>query len=258
MIRKVIALLVVGLLMTPIFAEMADAGSYYYTGKAYVNSNYRYVGFTPEKITIKTNIRWSSSIFSRGFYEMMYKTLTVKLYSWSDLTNSWFVQNQKTYRNTFNNLGGVISKEFTAFAYQYYKSWWDALLGRGYVAFKIEIPKDKHFFHCNSGKTKIEVILKGEAGRYLGGFSFEHIYLTVRGTGYYWTKPTSWDKYQRYWGYSASAQEYNELMAQQTQGTLVTEPVEFDTIDVVLLSMFILGVAILSYVYISDRKRRKT
>jgi len=262
MIRKVIALLVVGLLMTPIFADMADAGSYYYTGKAYVDKKYRYVGFTPEKITIKTNIRWSKSIFAGGWNRLgkiMYKTLNIKLYSWGEYpTRGWFLQDEKTYRNTFNNLGGVISQEFSVSTCAYYKHWWDRFTGKSYLMFKIKIPKDKSFYHHNSGKTKIVVTLKGEGSVYNWGSGFETITLTVKGTGTYWTKPTPWDKYKKYWGYSASAQEYNELMAQQTQGTLVTEPVEFDTLDVALLSMFILGVAILSYVYISDRKGRRT
>ncbi len=262
MIRKVIALLVVGLLMMPIFAEMADAGSYYYTGKAYVNKKYRYVGFTPEKITIKTNIRWSKSVFAGDWNRLgviMYRTLNIKLYHWDYLKNSWGEKDEKTYYNTFNSLGGVIKQEFKVYTRCYYKHWWDRFLGKCYLMFEIIISKDRDLYHHSTGKTKIVVTLRGDGAVYeYSSGTFERVYLTVKGTGTYYVKGTPWDKYKKYWGYSASAQEYNELMAQQTQGTLVTEPVEFDALDVALLSMFILGVAILSYVYISDRKRRKT
>lgn len=256
MMRKLLPLAVVGILMTPLFVGLADASSYYYTGTAYVSKDYRYVGFTPEKITIKTNVRWDKSIYgSGGLGSIMYKTLNIKLYSWATYPyEHWFIQDEKTYYNTFNNLGGVINQEFTCKAYSYTKSWWDALMGRRYVKFEITIPKDKDFYHHNSGKTKIVVTLKAEGGRYIYGQGFETVYLTVRGTGEYWTNPTPWDKYQKYWGYSASVQEYNELVAQQNT-TYVTQPIEFDTLDIALISLFILGVAIISYVFISEKKK---
>ena len=261
MTHKVIALLFVGLLIAPVFADMADAGSYYYTGKAYVSSKYRYVGFTPEKITIKTNIRWDKSVFGKNRNEMgqiMYNTLTIKLYSWSDISKRWYLQDSETYHNKFNNLGRLISKEFSANDYMYYKHWWDRFSGRRYVMFKISIPKDHSFYHHNSGKTKIDITLKAYGSAYnfkTGGF--ETIHLTVRGNSQYWTKPTNWDAYKRYWGYSASAQEFNGLMEQQPAQTYAEQPITFSNLDIVLTSMFILGVGILAYTYVSDKKKNR-
>lgn len=254
--RKLVALMLVGLMLAPVLADNADANaifnykSYSFTGTAYVSKDYRYVGFTPEKITIKTNYKWydKNSPF-RYLHEYTPKTLTVKLYSWATYPyEHWFVQDQKTF----------YQGDFTVRILSYTKGWW--FWETKYVKFVITIPKDKSFFHHNSGKTKIWVrlTLEGSTINVYSAFSSFIWDATVTGSGKYWTNPTPWDKYQKYWGYSASAQEYNELTAQQqTQGTLVTEPIEFDTVDAVLISLFVLGVAILSYVYISDKRKKR-
>lgn len=254
--RKVIALMMIGLLATTIFVDVANAGSYYYTGKAYVSKKYRYATFTPEKITIKTNVRWDNSVHSATLKSIMYKTLNIKLYIWSEYFGRWCLESEKTYHNTYNNLGGIINQEFRVEVYSYTKGWW--VFGKRYVKYIITIPKDRDLIHNSCGKTKIVVTLRADGSRYIYGEGFELIDLTVRGTGTYWVNPTPWDMYRKYWGYSASAQEYNELMAQQeTQGTIATQPIEFDTFDIFLISMFILGVAILSYVFVSEKKKRR-
>ena len=203
--RILLVLLVAGILVIP---SVVNAKTLYYTGKAYVDSRYRYVGFTPEKIVIKTNVKWHKSIHHgpiRG--SIQYKTLNIKLYSWGEYPRKgWFLQDEKTYHNEYSLSGGLTHEEFKVEAYSYCKHWWDNFIpNRRYVKYIIHIPKDiPDFYHHNSGKTKIVVTLKIEGAEIHKGPSFEKLYVTVKGTGTYWTKPCPLNKYRQYWGSSAS------------------------------------------------------
>ena len=198
--------------------SITEGKTYYYSGKAYVDSKYRYVGFTPEKIIIKTNVRFDKSLFgsSHSLFpvgqswfslpsgKVFFKTLNIKLYSWATYPyKHWFLQDEKTYHNTFNSLGGVEEQEFSVKVAGYYKHWWDRFFGRLYLKFIITIPKDKELIHHNSGKTKIVVTVTGDGSAYIGG-GLQLIDFKLVGRGTYWTRPTPMNKYRQYWGSSAS------------------------------------------------------
>ena len=255
MIRKILALTLVGLMLSPILVNIAEARSYYYKGKAIVASKYRYVGFTPQKIIIKTNVRFDKTPFDKplGGWWCGWKTLTVKTYYWDG--KKYALGHTKTYHNTFNNLGGIINKEFSCEATWYYKRWWHRFIGKSYLQLIITIPKDKGLTQWATGKAKIWVQVKAEGARYVWGKGFENLYITVTGSGTYKVRATPWEKYKKYWGYTASAEEYNQIIAQQNGEEEIVEG--YDTLDVMLLSLFILGVSILSYIYVSDKKKRR-
>jgi len=251
MLKKILLIVVVSTLFAPIIADTAEAvfniQTYYWSGSAYVSKSYRYVGFTPEKITIKTNIKWFSSPF-RYMHTYKGKMLTVKLYSWATYPyDHWFVQDQKTF----------YEGDFTVRVGKYSKSWWDSIRGRYYVKFDIEIPKDRDFYHHNSGKTKIWVRLKVEGSNVNVYDPLKSEVFTIYATGWgqYWTNPTSWDKYRDYWGYSMSVQDYNELVANDN-GSVLPAYQELDTFQKVWIGLFILMIVIAVPVFYNYFKKR--
>jgi len=251
MIKRILPIFVVCILLVPVLTDTADAlfniKTYNWSGSAYVSKSYRYVGFTPEKITIKTTARWDKSPFSQ-FHLYKGKMLTVKLYSWATYPyKHWFVEAQKTY----------YEDEFTVKAYKYSKSWWDALQGRYYVKFVIEIPKDRDFYHHNSGKTKIWVKVKveGSNANLYRPFESEVYTIYATGMGSYYTKSTPWEKYKKYWGYSMSVQDYNNLVANDN-GTGISAYEELDTFQKVWIGLFIVMIVIAVPVVYNHLKKR--
>ena len=259
--KKLWAILLVGLLVIPALSQVADASSYYYSGKVYVSSSYRYVGFTPQKIVIKTNILWDKSPFGKGVlqYNGGYwtaDTLTIKLYSWATCPyKHWFVQDEKTYHNTFNGMT-CTHHEFSVTPSYYYKHWYDRFSGKRYLKFTITIPKDKAFYHHNSGKTKIYVRLHiGGAEVNLRTMGFSDLNMVVSGWGSYYTKGTPWEKYRRYWGYSMSVQDYNNLVANDN-GTGVPSYEELNTFQKIWIGLFIVMVVIAVPVVYNHLKKK--
>ena len=257
--KRIFVVIVLGLLLIPAISTVVDASSYHYSGKAYVSSKYRYVSFTPQKIIIKTNARYEGSPFhsSGNIGLVMWKSLTINLYSWSDLDHKWIVQDRETYYNKFNSLGKVTDQKFTCKVYTYYKHWYDRFRGRHYIKFVITIPKDKDLMHHSSGKTKISVTVRGEGSRvYWGSMAFDKLSMTISGTSSYYVKPTPYDKYKRYWGYSASAQEYNQLYASDYQQGTDTYSIpiyeKYTFADFVMLFIAIFSIStviVTAYVY---------
>jgi len=259
--KRLCAILIVGLLMMPVFSEVAKASSYRYSGKVYISNSYRYVGFTPQKIVIKTNIRWDGCPFEKGVlrYHGGYWTansLTIKLYSWATYPyKHWFIQDQKTYHNTFSGTK-CTHQEFSVSPSYYYKHWYDRFLGKRYLKFTITIPKDRDFYHHNSGKSKIYVSLRlGGAEVNLRTMSFSDFNMRVSGWGSYYTKPTPWEKYRRYWGYSMNVQDYNNLVANDN-GTGVPTYEKLDTFQKVWIGLFIVMIIIAVPVVYNHLKKR--
>lgn len=248
--KPIVVLLVASsILMIPI---LSNASVVYYSGWAWVDSRYTKVGFTPEKIFIRTNDKWQNTPFSGswGTGILMPKRLTVRLYSWSQLTNNWFVQAEKTYYNTYSSTGGVISKQFSVQVYSWYPHWWSIFTGDYRLQLEITIPKDRGLFHSNSGKTKIyvEVYYEGALYRY-GTGTFDLIRMTISGSGEYWTNPSSWDEYKRYWGLSFigtneyQSQEYQEYQEMNNNYALYSNNVGNELVNSLIIMLIAVGVA---------------
>lgn len=253
-------MLIATLLFIPVFTEFAGAETYS-TYRITVSKSYRYVGFTPEKIYIKTNWRLPKDIASFTS-QFRVETVTVTLYEYWG--GGWHKADSQTYHNKYGIGIAPVNEEFDYSCKKYYKSWWDRIKDRPYLQINIDLPQDKNLIHHCSFPHKIEISLQGKAlintGWNWNIFNWQSF--SVHGfSGKYSIYNTPYDKYRRYWGYSISAYDYNEVMSyndnlESQYGEYETSLFErYDTADYVLISSILCAIVI-SIVFVFYYKRK--
>jgi len=214
---KLIAILLFVIMVTPILASDVVNAASYSTYNITVSKSYRYVGFTPEKIYVKTNWRLPKDV-STLTSQVRVKSVTITLYEYWG--GSWHKADSKTYNNRYGLSVRPISKEFDYTASVYFKSWWDRIRNRPYLKITLDLPQDRNLIHHCGFPHKIKVTIHGDAmiQKAWEWWNIKWEDFTVRGTsGKYYIRSTPYDKYRRYWGYSMSAQDYNQLMSYDEQ-----------------------------------------
>ena len=214
---KLIAILLFVIMVTPILASDVVNAASYSTHNITVSKSYRYVGFTPEKIYIKTNYRVPKNIIGIASHVRV-TSVTITLYEYWG--GSWHRADSKTYNNRYGLGVTPISKEFDYTPNVYFKSWWDRLRNRPYLKITLDLPQDRGLIHHCGYPHKIKVTLHAQAmwqtTSNMWMISWDEF--AVQGTsGKYYIRSTPYDKYRRYWGYSMSAQDYNQLMSYDEQ-----------------------------------------
>ena len=251
--RKLITLAIIGMLLLPVLSEV-DAVTY--SGRASVPSKYRYCGFVPEIIYIKTNQKWSSSVFSkyRPLGVVFFTECKVKIYE--KLSRGWTLSDSHTFRNTVG-ITSYTKKEFSASVYSYFKGWW--VFGTRYVAVKIRIPKTHHLYFHSTFPTKIEVTLKGYVTGMSGGW-FAKDDFVIKGTSKAMKiRHTPLIKYLKYWGISLSTTELQQTYNQLNQTFTPYEStisVPMDAPTVVILASAFITFFIMIIIAITSRKER--
>ena len=255
--KRLCAILIVGLLMMPVFSEVAKASSYRYSGKVYVSNSYRYVGFTPQEITIKTKWKVPKDFFTCTW---QFRTLKIDIYVYYN--HAWHKEDSKTYYNHYGSLSDKPSSKQFDYAWSMYRPhWW---YKTSYWKFKVKIDKDRGLiFHCGF-PHKIKVTLSGKACIFTHKniFSLPWEDFTVTG----WSKKfsirhTPYSKYRDYWGLSMSAQDYNTLMnevrtLEQQYGTYQETFFEkYDRRDIAI--MVLTAVAIIAGLFTFASYKRK-
>ena len=105
-----------------------------------VDEDYRYVGMTPEKITVYTTCK-SGSVFTQNF-----DSLHIEIWKYS-ANGMWEKDMEKTYTN-----------EFLVMVSTYKVHWWHKTK---FYKLTILIPKDIELYFSQSGNTKIRLVLNG-------------------------------------------------------------------------------------------------
>ena len=209
---KYLSVLLIFIFIFSIFSGAVNATNYNYsTYKITVNNHYRYVGFTPQKITIYSNFAMKD-IPSNIFGSWVYSTLTLKIYVYYG--GHWHFEDSKTYYNMPYG-----KTEFSVLAQSYAKHWyWWLNGGSRYYKFTINIDKDKDLiFHCGY-PHKIYASLHGKMLLVKSGIQPSMYDFSVSGYSRKFSiHSTPYDTYKRYWGYSMSAQDYNALTSYEDQ-----------------------------------------
>jgi len=256
-IRKILPILVICILLMPAFAQLADAKTYK-TRSVYVSKKYRYVGFTPQEITIKSKWKVPKDFFTCTW---QFKTLKIDIYVYYN--HAWHKEDSKTYYNHYRSLslsGKPSSKQFD-YAWSRYRVHWYSKTY--YWKFKVKIDKDRDLYFHNSFPHKIKVTLSGKAFISTRSKPFPPWEdFTVTG----WSKKfsirnTPYSKYRDYWGLSMSAQDYNTLMnevrtLEQQYGTYQETFFEkYDRRDIAI--MVLTAVAIIAGLFTFASYKRK-
>lgn len=251
--KAVLALLTAGIFMFSII-PCVNAG-YYTTDSVSVDDGYQHVGFTPEKITVRSNIERSASM-----QNWRITSFTVQLYLWSNNENSWTTADSSTFSNTWGMSGAITHQEFPFNFDTWQKTFLGIPHGDKHLKFTVDLPRTKNLQFDTSGnevyKAKITMVAKAEVND-------DWQTLTVIGsTDAMDVQPTDWDEYKEYWGYGATASEYDGLMTTQsdTQESYSISPYSEnffeDTGNIVLVAAISIAVVVLvvfSMFYIKEQ-----
>jgi len=182
---------------------MADAITY--RGNARVGSSYRYAGYTPQVITIKTGNSWWKSPWGKGQLfggKIDYIKIKVAPYRWKWYYGASWKQHTFTY-NEIRSMG------IKCYPSSYYKHWYDRFTQHSYLMFTIKLPKTKKIIFPKSGYNVINAEVKFTGAYYKNGF--HKFTIKIYGNGKVYVRKPSWRSYKHYWGISSiSAQSLEQ------------------------------------------------
>jgi len=209
---KYLSILLASLFIVSVFSSVVDATDYNYgTYKISVDKSYRYVGFTPQKITLYSNFG-TRDIPKDAFGSFVYSTLTIKIYVYYG--GSWHFEDSQTYQNIPYG-----KTEFSVVEHTYAKHWYWWLTGEDrYYEFTISIDKDRDLIFHSNYPHRVYASLQGKVYLVQSGIVPSMSDFSVSGySKKFSVYSTPYDDYKKYWGYSMYAQDYNALTSYNDQ-----------------------------------------